>query len=310
VIIFRFLFLELNDYIGLKIDPATGVVIVEKTGDEPSANGNTIKIVATNSTDSGKTDNALVTVYPAVTAKISKVEILGFTTDPDDKKLRVFTNKDFALAVQIEWDGDIHDRWAGKENNVIWNLSGASHPNETYIDETGRLWVGANESGPLKIWVVSKLTGEGINEEYSVDVKVVSGAIDLVQLEVVGAAEYDTIRHGELKLRATIVALGTFTGDALFEVRPVTANGLPVANARPINDLTQIRTLPREGDVTEALFSSFRGELNNEVEVVARARDNPAKDSNIIRIKLTGNGADQSADWRVIRMGRDHVIVI
>ena len=301
-----------NNTLGLDIGEKSGIVTVSRDSTADNDEGDEVQIRATNTTAEGSKE-ATVFVYPPVLVNVTNIEIMGLNIDPDDPsgdKYRAFTGKEFDLVPSITWENPLPTRWEDDKDKVIWHISGDLKAG-TFIDqETGRLYIDETQDGTLKIWAVSKLTSAGENEEYSIEVNVLLGAIDSVELEIVGTDTYNALLGGFIELKATIDAKGSYTGEALFEVRPVTVDNKPIPGSRPVGDLTQVRTIDWNDAVTEAHFTSFKGELNKQIEVVARSRENPLKGSLPKAIHITGNDRNESADWKVIRMGRDHVIAI
>jgi len=320
-----------NDF-GLTIDSTTGVVSVDQTIGTPEKTGSTVKILATSSTDSGKTDNALVTVHPAIKTEAKSVTIRGLSLDRFGAP-RAFPGENNARILQatVEWaDGYENDEtleyWfeKGTANSVYWEIEGENAAGTGINPESGMFIVDANETAEfIYITAISKLTGKKSDK---LKVRIVSGEIDSIVISVVnsltGKPEYDLKVGGEgqLRIKATIEAAGNIGSDAIFEVRA----GDKVLG-RPTAELTQVRTLPRDEytsttglpeeqalQVTEAVFSSVRTESNKTIEIIARAQANPLfEDSRaMMTVDLNGYDGNESQDWRIIRMGRDHVIAV
>jgi len=209
--------------------------------------------------------------------------------------------------------------WIEKDKTeaVTWYYKGQNKEG-TAIDDTGFMEIDEYEDAEfITVWAESKLSPDKSPE---VQIYITTGEIDSVKISLLdggSSVTYNTITGGETQfiIRAEIIGEGNIGFDALFEVQSALSGG-----GRPLHELTQVRTLPREQysegnkadeTITEALFTSVRTETNDELQIIARAQANPAEFSeDPLYITLTGTTSYQSNDWRMIRMGLDHVIAI
>jgi len=310
-----------NDF-GLKIDSSTGVVTTDNLGEPDSKNGSPVKIVATSGTDSGNTGTAIVKVFPALDpSNKGTITIGGWLLDTKGAP-RALTGQGRQLVATVEWsmpnDPNLK-RWLenGSASKVRWEIEGESLPGTRIDAATGYLEVDGNESvSEITVWAISQLSSD---ESSKVTVRLTAGEIDEIHLSVVGnplvVPDYNAKKGGEnqIRLQATIVGVGNIGLDAIFRVEG--------ANGRPINDLTQVRAVSRDGmtegnrdddRITEGEFSSVIGEANNFINITAIAQAAPLfTDKNAtITIRLDGNRQSESTEWRMIRMGIDHAIAI
>ena len=250
--------------------------------------------------------------------KVAKAEFVKEDAPTDAEKLtakyyRAFVGNAHVISATVDWDDNLPSEYAGKENDVTWIASEG-----VIVKSDGTVILPAADFRKVfTLKAESNLKSGAVSHEYQING--LRGDIDAIALTHDGSLTF-TPGTSSLDLKATVTSYGSYKGAVRFEARqPVDASGNPTAGSRPVDAQTQAilkgnaeETKGKNGmltTVTEAFFVSIKAERNPHVDVVALALDNPLDVMAKITVDVNGS-ANQSADWRVIRMGRDHVIAI